>query len=156
MRRAVDLDGTLAHYTRWEGQLVIGPPIPRMVQRVKDWLAAGDDVFIYTARLNDDPELSDAGTPATVAAVMDWCERHLGRRLPVVQKAMFAQLWDDRAVQVVVNEGVTVLEKALEIIRARQRCESEGGHTLAASCLREVANEIEGLTPLRPSSRIKA
>lgn len=38
---AVDLDGTLAHYDHWRGNDHVGEPIPRMLARVKQWLAEG-------------------------------------------------------------------------------------------------------------------
>lgn len=44
----VDLDGTLAEYTGWHGPGHIGPPIPKMLDRVKNWLAEGVDVRIFT------------------------------------------------------------------------------------------------------------
>ncbi len=47
----VDLDGTLAHYDGWMGPTEIGPPISKMVHRVRRWLAEGRDVRIFTARV---------------------------------------------------------------------------------------------------------
>src|SRR5690349_18780615 len=49
----VDLDGTLAEYHGWKGVEHIGPPIPEMVARVKQWLAEGRDVRIFTARCSE-------------------------------------------------------------------------------------------------------
>ena len=37
----VDLDGTLAHDTGWHGPDQIGPPIPEMLERVRNWLNDG-------------------------------------------------------------------------------------------------------------------
>lgn len=51
---AVDLDGTLAQYDETTGFPEIGPPVPRMVERVKAWLAYGLDVRIFTARIHVD------------------------------------------------------------------------------------------------------
>jgi hypothetical protein len=105
----VDLDGTLAHYEGWQGLAHIGPPVPRMVARVKGWLAAGRDVRIVTARV------SHNGTAASMVAaqialihVMRWCAVHLGTELPVTCTKDYAmlELWDDRAVQVVPNVGL--------------------------------------------------
>lgn len=48
-----DLDGTLAHWDGWKGIEHIGEPIERMVQRLKDHLAKGDDCRIVTARAKD-------------------------------------------------------------------------------------------------------
>ncbi len=107
----VDLDGTLAMYDHWRGPDHIGEPIPAMVERVKRWLAEGVEVRIFTARVSDD------GTPERMAdamvarnAVKAWCAKHLGRVVPVTNIKDYAmlELWDDRAVQVVMNTGAPV------------------------------------------------
>jgi len=111
----VDLDGTLAEYHGWKGAGHIGDPIPAMVARVKGWLAAGIEVRIFTARVGH------TGLVATESGLVDgeefcrqqcqviadWCERHLGARLPVTCRKNFAmiELWDDRCVQVEANTG---------------------------------------------------
>ena len=97
---AVDLDGTLAQYTHWVGPHHIGEPVPAMLQRVKDWLAAGKDVRIFTARVSDQD-------PSVVETIQAWCEVHIGKVLPVtnVKDYQMIELWDDRAVQVVPNIG---------------------------------------------------
>jgi hypothetical protein len=96
----VDLDGTLAHYDGWKGPEFehIGAPIPMMLERVKNWLADGRDVRIFTAR---------ASIPEQVPPVFEWCRRHLGRTLIVTYQKDIAmvELWDDRAVQVIPNTG---------------------------------------------------
>lgn len=105
---AVDLDGTLAHYDGWRGALHIGAPIGPMVERVKGWLAAGQDVRIFTARVyTDGSPTRDAEVAEVVAAIEDWCRVHLGVALPItnVKDFMMAELWDDRAVQVEQNTG---------------------------------------------------
>lgn len=96
----VDLDGTLAHYDGWKGVEHIGPPVPAMVDRVKAWRAEGREVRIFTARVHD-------RTTSTVAVIHDWCETHLGERLPVTNVKDFGmvELWDDRAVAVEINTG---------------------------------------------------
>lgn len=48
----VDLDGTLAHYDGGVGVDHIGPPVPAMLTRVKQWLAEGRAVKIFTARVH--------------------------------------------------------------------------------------------------------
>ena len=48
----VDLDGTLAEYGGWKGPDHIGPPVPKMLERVKSWIAEGRDVRIFTARVD--------------------------------------------------------------------------------------------------------
>jgi hypothetical protein len=103
---AVDLDGTIAQYHGWKGSGEIGQPIPLMVRRVKRWLAYGNDVRIFTARVNalqhDDREISVARS-----AIESWCKDHIGVALPItnVKDHEMVELWDDRAVRVEKNTG---------------------------------------------------
>jgi hypothetical protein len=113
----VDLDGTLAMYDGWKDG-AIGAPIPAMVERVKRWLAEGKDVRIFTARVCVlDAVSHESGRRADrefaeqqVTQIQDWCERHIGQRLPVTNVKDFAcvEIWDDRAVQVIINTGQPV------------------------------------------------
>jgi hypothetical protein len=102
----VDLDGTLAQYDGFKGPLIIGDPIPKMLERVKGWLASGITVKIFTARVSEGA--TDGRNVEEVrTAIQDWCEKHIGQRLEVTcikDYGMF-ELWDDRAVQVVPNTG---------------------------------------------------
>ena len=102
----VDLDGTIAEYSGWVGPTHIGAPIPLMVERVKTWLEAGQIVKIFTARVSD-------GDPYIVEAIEQWCLAHVGKILPItnVKDYQMTELWDDRAVQVVPNTGVSILDK---------------------------------------------
>lgn len=109
----VDLDGTLAHYTGWQGPSVIGAPIPAMVERVKGWLEAGKKVKIFTARawLPNDASVEMCETHLEVIAqIRQWCKEHIGQELEITcckDYGMY-ELWDDRAIQVVLNEGIPV------------------------------------------------
>ena len=113
----VDLDGTLAVYRGWNGG-EIGEPVPAMVERVKRWLAEGQDVRIFTARVGVCGEYSDESLRTAnedfareqETLIGDWCERHLGVRLKVtaVKDFTLVELWDDRAIQVVANTGQIV------------------------------------------------
>lgn len=98
----VDLDGTLAEYDHWRGVEHIGSPVPAMVARVRDWLAEGKPVRVFTARV--------AGSDRAEALrhIQTWCEEHLGAVLPVTNEKDFGmiELWDDRCVQVIPNTGV--------------------------------------------------
>lgn len=109
----VDFDATLAEYNGWNGG-GLGAPIPRMLARVKAWLADGRDVRIVTARVAETGLRNQVGgiDDATFAqaqriAIQDWTELHLGARLPVTATKDFGmvELWDDRAVQVIPNTG---------------------------------------------------
>lgn len=118
----VDLDGTLAMYNGWKGVDHIGEPIKPMVERVKKWLAQGREVRIFTARVNDcgavykslptgdvfDKDSLD--TDRVRKNIEEWCLKHIGVVLPItnVKDYGMIELWDDRAVQVVFNEGIPV------------------------------------------------
>ncbi len=126
----VDFDGTLAHYTGWVDAKHCGAPIRPMVDRVKAWLAEGQEVRIFTARVFPvwyaDPAAQrgawpllpgTATSPERVAecgdaiwAIQAWCAEHLGQVLPITCVKDFAmrELWDDRAVQVHPNLGTPI------------------------------------------------
>lgn len=97
----VDLDGTLAHYEGWNNG-EIGEPIPLMATRVRGWLAIGQEVRIFTARVGQ-----YEGSHEQRTLIQDWTEKHFGVRLPVTATKDFAmiELWDDRAIQVEMNTG---------------------------------------------------
>lgn len=109
----VDLDGTLAHYDEWRGIEHIGPPIEAMRRRVLQWLAEGQEVRILTARVG--PQRHDV--PHTIAEITGhiegWCLTHLGQKLPVTSQKDYCmvEFWDDRCVQVVPNEGLSIHEQ---------------------------------------------
>ena len=92
----VDLDGTLAHYDNFRGDEHVGKPIEPMVKKVRKWINEGKDVRLFTAR---QPH----------PAIRKWMSEHLGAVLPITHtKDRFMQaLYDDRAVQVERNTGVT-------------------------------------------------
>ena len=52
----VDLDGVLAKYDGAMGN-AIGEPIKPMLAKVQDWVAAGREVRIFTARVSDASQL---------------------------------------------------------------------------------------------------
>ncbi|MDE2102637.1 MAG: hypothetical protein KGL39_35655 [Patescibacteria group bacterium] len=110
--RAVDFDGTLAKYDGFLGPLVLGEPVPAMVKQVKAWLAAGDEVVIFTARVNcdDNPDLKLQVT----MLLQQWCEKNLGRALAITDRKhrRFAEIYDDRAVRVETNTGKFTEPKA--------------------------------------------
>ncbi len=97
----VDLDGTLAHWGGWDGG-AIGAPIPAMVQRVKQWIAQGQQVRIMTARVG-----GGGDTTHQQQIIRQWCLQNLGRVLPVTacKDHSMVELWDDRAVGVIHNTG---------------------------------------------------
>jgi hypothetical protein len=99
----VALDGTLAYYGGWQGIEHIGVPIPRMLERVKQWIAEGRTVKILTAR---------AGDIKAVWPIMDWLKEHGIGGLEITDKKDFGmiELWDDRCVQIISNTGLIATE----------------------------------------------
>ncbi len=99
----VDLDGTLAEYSSWhEGQ--IGQPIPAMLARVKGWLAGGQEVRIFTARVC---RMNEEERQAQIKLIEAWCKKHIGIVLPITNEKDWSmvELWDDRCVRVITNTG---------------------------------------------------
>lgn len=103
----VDLDGTLAVFDGWKGIHHIGEPIAPMVERVKAWIAAGEDVRIFTARVGPQRQDVPDELESIRRTIQDWCIKHIGHPLEVTCQKDFAmrELWDDRCVQVVFNTG---------------------------------------------------
>lgn len=135
-----DLDGTLAHYNSGKFRAdEVGEPIAPIVQLARRYMARGNEIRIFTARvypinacidaLSSDiqldiwmmqlrrqaPELmkeriTEAFT--TVKAIRKWSELHLGRVVSVtnVKDYNMTVLYDDRARQVLTNQGIVVGE----------------------------------------------
>jgi hypothetical protein len=101
----VDLDGTLAKSVKVKTGTEIGAPIRAMVQLVKWWLAHGEDVRIFTARVN--PNHHEGDIVHLRRAIEAWCQRHLGQTLPVTYEKDWDMvlLLDDRARQVEHDTG---------------------------------------------------
>lgn len=112
----VDLDGTLAHYDHWRGAAHVGEPIVPMLERVKEWIAAGFKVKIFTARVHAEPEVS-------VPVIQAWCKKHGLPELEVtnVKDMDMLEFWDDRAVQVVRNEGIPVTLPAVHALQIAEQ-----------------------------------
>lgn len=96
----VDLDGTLAQYAGFKGPENVGPPVPRMLERVKAWLAEGREVRIFTARVAGGDEYSRE-------VIQNWCAANGLPRLAVTNEKDYGMivLYDDRCVQVEMNTG---------------------------------------------------
>jgi hypothetical protein len=92
----VDFDATLVEYAPANGA---GAPVMNIVTLVKDWLARGIDVRIFTARV-------DLG-PDHVAFVDEHVRRIFGRSLPItnVKTQGCVALYDDIAYRVEANTG---------------------------------------------------
>ena len=110
----VDLDGTLAFYDGWKGPSHIGKPIPLMLERVKEWLTKGIEVRIFTARAAScNPERLQS-----IQAIKRWSREHIGQELPITAEKDYAmfELWDDRCVQVIPNEGIAIQDLFKETV----------------------------------------
>ena len=101
----VDLDGTLARYTTWNGFADIGEPIPKMANRVKQWLNDGKTVKIFTARVSSRHNNKDAETARK--AISEWTKKHFGKPLEATSEkdSFIDEIWDDKAFGVVKNTG---------------------------------------------------
>ena len=121
----VDLDGTLAKQEHSDDPFSVGEPIAEMVDLVKKYLASGEEVRIFTARVAasgknfgptswcpegyiDDKDNADKQR-ASVAA---WSEKVFGVVLPVTAKKdmWMTSFYDDRAVQVTTDTGKLTLQ----------------------------------------------
>jgi predicted ABC-type ATPase len=109
---AVDLDGTLAEESGGAFDPdKIGPPVPVMIKRVKNWLADGKEVKIFTARIAG---LEGETYSKTEALIKAWCYKNIGQELPVIceKDPSMLELWDNRAVAVETNTGKVVAKSA--------------------------------------------
>jgi phosphoribosylamine--glycine ligase len=99
----VDLDGTLATYSKWSDD--IGEPIDPMVSKVKRWISEGKEVRVFTARGSQ-----SEGKYEQLIKIYDWIKEHIGEPLEVTHEKdpQMLRLYDDRVRQVEANEGVLV------------------------------------------------
>lgn len=110
---AVDLDATMAEYNHGDLQkfgLRIGPPIPEMIEKIKQEIAQGTAVFIFTARISPGDRSFQQELEATQSFLLiaEWCQKTFGTLLPItdVKSRNWEEIWDDRARQVIPNTGV--------------------------------------------------
>ena len=106
---AVDLDGTLALYDVWKGMEHIGEPVQPMLERVRKWIGEGKKVKIFTAR---------ASMPGHEKPIQEWLKKHGigGLEITNVKDFEMEELWDDRAMQVVCNQGISLDEQYRELL----------------------------------------
>ena len=131
----VDLDGTLAEWTTWRGLNRIGAPIPAMQQRVLEWIEAGYNVKIVTAR---------ASLEGGVKPVKAWLAKHGFPDLEVTNAKDFnmLELWDDRAVQVITNTGRPVIHPSMNARpKAPLFAEEQAGETFDLARVRDSAED---------------
>jgi len=104
----VDLDGTLAEYYGWKGETHIGKPIPKMMAKVKGWIAEGIRIVIFTAR---------ADNPDNIEAIDEWLEEQGIGELDItnIKTPDISRIYDDRAIQVKRNDGEILGDESLMI-----------------------------------------
>lgn len=115
---ACDFDKTISTYgddgKKPYDPFETGQPIPAMVKAVKDAIAKGDEVFIFTARVNPGEDTYEESLNATKSyiAIAQWCQKYIGVLLPVTHEKSrrFTDFWDDRAREVLPNLGVFATE----------------------------------------------
>lgn len=94
--------------------LRIGAPIPEMIEKLKQEIAQGTAVFIFTARITASDNTFQQALEATESFLLiaEWCKKTFGTLLPItnVKSRNWTELWDDRARQVIPNTGVFVTE----------------------------------------------
>lgn len=108
-----DLDGTLAEHGKYQGHTHIGPMIPKMKEILLEWIRQGFRVKIMTARMSHAESRDEART-----VIQDWLEANGLPRLEVTCKKDYKmiRLYDDRAVQVIPNTGVTLEEVVKDLM----------------------------------------
>lgn len=121
-----DLDGTLAHYETRPSEKFdpndIGEPINPMIRKLKQLQAEGHTIKIITAR---------ASIPSQIPIVKKWLkENRLGDLEVTNTKDLdMIKLYDDRAVQVIPNIGLTLEEILLSILKTRKENSMNGEET---------------------------
>ena len=108
-----DLDGTLAEHGKYQGPDHIGTMIQKMKAILIEWLKQGYRVKIMTARMGHAESRDEART-----IIQDWLEANGLPRLEVTCKKDYKmiRLYDDRAVQVIPNTGVTLEEVVKDLM----------------------------------------
>lgn len=110
----VDFDGTLAHSIPRSDPYTLGPPVDKMVLRVREWLSRGMDVKLLTARMCPISRTLCVSRDIIKMEKMlrAWCREHIGRELECVdhKDGGMEVLWDDRAVRVVRDTGIPVTQ----------------------------------------------
>lgn len=132
--RFVDLDRTLAHFEEWSSPTTIGEPVPAMAAKVRQWLSNGNKIVIFTARVSPKSRYTKPEEcEAAKKAIEEWCIKHFGVRFEVTcEKEFLDVIYDDRAVHICVNEGITFEEKLLTNILKMRELSCSDFYTLNA------------------------
>jgi hypothetical protein len=118
-----DFDGTLARKTHWtgKGQGEVGEPIMPMVNRVKQLLKDGKKVKIVSARVSSISSEKDRKEGERL--IKEFCKKHFGQELEVTceKDYLMTALFDDRAVQVFPDTGITVISILDSLIAEKEK-----------------------------------
>jgi SNF2 family DNA or RNA helicase len=110
---AVDLDGTLAKHISAKkfDPTRIGPPVQKMMDKVKRYLERGKDVVLFTARASD---------PRNVPPVRAWLDRHNLSKVKITNQKTpdIEVIYDDRAKGVHKNKGTIKSGSAFDKLAA--------------------------------------
>ena len=96
----VDLDGTLARMDMPPVLGNIGPPVEKMVARIRKWIEEGIEVRIVTARVAEGPR-----QVPMIAAYLHKFVTDKDLIITCAKDYEMLELWDDLAVQIVRNTG---------------------------------------------------
>lgn len=104
---ACDLDGTLAEYNGWKGIDHIGDVIKPVRDAIYNAQKKGSEVWIFTARVSDESDHDYASL-----VISKWLANNKINVMGITstKHKFFTEFWDDRAFQVVKNEGIFIVE----------------------------------------------
>lgn len=107
---ACDFDRTLAHYESKKGLSYLGPAIPQMLEKVKDWLNKGYKVSIFTARVSLSGHSQVEMTKQKIL-IQDWLIKNGLPELEITadKQPKFTHFVDDKAIGVEPNTGRMML-----------------------------------------------
>ena len=115
---AVDLDGTLAHYDGWKGVGHIGAIIPSVANAILLAKKEGADIWIFTARVSDPKDAEEAGNNIVKYLTENGIPFD---GLTAIKHKFFSEFWDDRAIQVIKNQGLFVLNELTDQVCLNDR-----------------------------------
>ncbi|MBO6031739.1 MAG: hypothetical protein J6Q22_09720 [Prevotella sp.] len=139
-----DLDGTIADNTNHAfGYGNIGKPIKRMTSLMKRLNARGFRVKIVTARLGDVGSCPKAQDELR-QHIWEWCDKNLGFRPEITDRkdASMEVLYDDRARQVIRNQGEDMQNVAGEIAIALDSLIESRGNLKNAISVRDKCKRL--------------
>jgi len=81
-----------------------------MINRARELIAQGEDVRIFSARANPMRYDMHGDYLYMIMQIKEWCRTHIGKIIPIEFKKdeYLKYYYDDKAKQVVRNEGIVV------------------------------------------------